>query len=164
VVCSHNRPRPLERVRRRESFRPAVALRHGLALLLVVALAGGCSTMKPLRGAPAQAIADLPKDARVRVLLRNGEHFELSFVRVEADSVHGLVRIPREGAPYYDPGEARFVAYAQADIQEMKAMQPDTGRTVTLVLAGALVVGGALAVMFGRAMARSDWSFGPSSR
>lgn len=151
MVRSHRRPCPFDVARR------------ALALILVVALSGGCSSMKPLRGAPAEAVGALPKDARVHVLLTNGERFDLAFARVEADSVRGMVRIPREGAPYYDPGEARFVAYALSDVQAMEAMQPDTKKTVILGLSGILLVGCAIGLLIGSAVAGSDWSFGQSS-
>ncbi len=144
------------------SHRPLDVIRRALALLLVVTLSGGCSSMQPLRGAPAEAVPRLPDDARVKLLLTSGERVDLTFVRVEGDSLRGVARIPREGASYYDPGESRIVSYALADIQSMDAMQTDKGKTVSLVIGGAVVVAGVFAILLGQAL-QQGWSLGTAS-
>ena len=129
--------------------RRADGFRRTLALLLVVALASGCSSMRALQGTPVEATADLPQDETVQVLLTNGDRVELQFVRVLGDSLQGIGRRTRGDAPDQEAGETRSVKYALADIQELRAMQPDTGRTVRSVLGGILVVGVVLLIVAG---------------
>jgi len=131
-----------------DSSRASVA-RRTLAIVLVLLLTTGCSSMRPLRGSPETSIARLPEDARIRVVLKNGERVDLQFVSVRADSVRGLARDRPNTPASHDPGETHVVAYALADVLEIQAVQPDTGKTVGLVVAGVVV---AVVVLAGMAI------------
>ena len=99
------------------------------AALVLAAYMPACTSYHVLAD-PAAAIAESPKPIdKVRITMVNGKRFEMTKVRVEADSLRGLG---------YGVGERGI---ALADIKKFEVSKASPGKTVALVLGIGAVAG-----------------------
>ncbi|HET9292997.1 MAG TPA: hypothetical protein VFO06_01795 [Gemmatimonadales bacterium] len=111
------------------------------AAMVLAAYLPACTSYHVLAN-PAEAIAAAPKPIdKVRITMVNGKRFEMTKVRVEADSLRGLG---------YGVGERGI---ALSDIKQVEVAKPSPEKTVGLVLGIGAFVGLTVAV----AAAMADW-------
>jgi hypothetical protein len=111
------------------------------AALVLAAYMPACTSYHVLAD-PAAAIAASPKPIdKVRITMVNGKRFEMTKVRVEADTLRGVG---------YGVGERGI---ALSDIKQVEVAKPSPEKTVGLVLGIGAFVGLTVAV----AAAMADW-------
>jgi len=113
--------------------------RRAIAVVLVVALATGCSSTRALHGAPADNLRELPETESVRLLLVSGERIDVSHVSIVGDSLHARATIDRRGRSYGERPEVRPVTYALADIRGVESVRIDPVKTSLFVVVSVAV-------------------------
>jgi len=105
------------------------------SLLVLVAYVGACTGWQLQSAAPAQTLADPQYTTKtVRLTTDQQGHVYLSHPTVTGDSVSGL----QGGSP---------ATFALTDVQEVATKHPETTNTVVLLLSGAAIVVGGIAVV-----------------